>query len=210
MFYLNNAQMEQTLRFGDVIKDIPICFPVISYPSITEAYHIQVASPTYSVVLSPCCSIADKVLSIAPFLHLPGALFTNPFLAEDPKRVNIKSPANKSLPPRAWDTMDPSEKAERLAKGDGYVFVDYFIYDEHPLFPEYDINRKDGNINSKYYMIDFRTSIRIQCDKIINPKYSPGSSKVLQLSIETRELLRKKIGSFYLRIPEEDAGILAP
>lgn len=208
MFYLDTSQMEQTLRFGDVIQDIPICFPVISNPSSTESYYIQVSAPAYAVVLSPCCSISDKVLSIAPLLHLPGALFSNPYLAEDPKRINIRIPASKSLPLRVWDTMDPSEKAARLSKEDGYVFLDFFIYDEHPLFVEYSINRKDGNIRSKSYMIDFRTCVHVQCDKILNPKYTPGSAKVLQLSVEVRDLLRKKIGSFYQRVPDEDASIL--
>lgn len=208
MFYLDISHMEQTLRFGDVIQDIPICFPVISNPSPTESYYIRVTAPTYSVVLSPCCSISDKVLSVAPLFPLPSALFSNPYLAEDPKRINTKIPAEKSLPPKAWDTMVPSEKAERLSKEDGYVFLDFFVYDEHTLFREYTINRKDGNIKSKSYMIDFRTCVHVQCDKILNPKYTPGSAKVLQLSIEARDSLRKKIGSFYQRVPDEDASIL--
>jgi len=163
---------------------------------------------TLSVVLSPCCSISDKVLSITPFLPLSAALFKNPYLADDPKRINTKIPAIKSLPPEVWENMDASEKAERLSKEDGYVFVDFFVYHAYHLFPEYTINRKDGNIKSKFYIIDFRKSVRIQCDKILTPKYLPGSAKVLQLTIETRDLLRKKIGSFYQRIPQDDADIL--
>ncbi len=209
MFYIDTIKADPTLRFGDVIKDFPVCFPVISNPSLSEPYHIKVNSPTYSVVLSPCCSISDKILSIAPLQPLPSSLFTNPFLAEDPKRINSKIPADKSLPPQAWEKMEDSEKIERLSKKEGFVFVDHFVYDEHLLFPEYVINRKSGNITSKMYVIDFRTSVRIQCDKISNPTYLPGNSKVLQLSIETRDQLRKKIGSYYQRIPNEDAGILA-
>jgi hypothetical protein len=209
MFYIETTQADPTLRFGDVIRDFPICFPVVSNPSLSEPYHIQVNSPAYSVVLSPCCSISDKVISIAPLQMLNGSLFSNPFLLEDPKRINIKIPADKSLPPRAWETMNPTEKAERLSKQDAYVFVDNFVYDTHPLFPEYVINRKEGNITSKMYVIDFRTAVRIQCDKISNPTHLPGNSKVLQLTIESRDQLRKKIGSFYQRIPDEDAAILA-
>lgn len=209
MFYIDNRQAGPTLRFGDVIRDFPVCFPIVSSPSSIEPYHIQINSPTFAVVLSPCCSISDKVLAIAPLQQLPGSLFSNPYLAEDPTRINIKIPADKSLPPKAWEKMDQTEMAERLAKPDGYVFVDHFVYEEHLLFEEYTINRREGNIITRKYVVDFRTSVRIQCDKISNPKYEPGNSKVLQLSIESRDQLRKKIGSFYQRIPEEDAGVLA-
>lgn len=210
MFYQEPAQMEQALRFGDVIQGIPICFPVISNLSLLETYHIQIASPTFSVVLSPCCSISDKVISVAPFIPLLGAFFNNPYFAEDPTRINGKVPSEKTLPPIAWEGMSPEEKAERLSKQDGYVFVEHFVYDRHPLFAVNVINRRDGNIKTNYYMIDFRTAIRIKCDKILNSQYSPGAAKALQLTVEARDLLRKKISAFYQRIPKEDDLMLNP
>jgi len=209
MFYLDSSQMEKTLRFGDVIQGFPVCFTVIDTPSSQSAFNITVSAPTYAVVLSPCCSIADKVLAIAPLQQLENKIFANPYLAENPTRINIKIPAEKSVPPVAWGTMTPEKKANIMAKGNAYVFVDKFVYLSSDLFAEYTIHRKDGNIKTRYYVVDFRASNKISCDRILSPKYSPGACKVLQLSVEIRELMRKKISSFYQRMPDEDAAILA-
>ena len=209
MFYLENFQMEENLRFGDVIQGFPVCYSVIDTPSSQAAFNITVSAPTYAVVLSPCCSIADKVLAIAPLQELENKLFSNPYLAEDPARINIKIAPDKSVAPIHWEKMAPEKKAQMLAKGDAYVFVDKFIYKPNDLFAEYTIHRKEGNIKTRYYFVDFRSSNKISCDSIKNPKYSPGACKVLQLSVEIRELMRRKIASFYRRMPDEDAAILA-
>jgi len=209
MFYHDCSQMEQTLRFGDVIQGFPVCFSVIDNPSHQSAFNITVSAPTHAVVLSPCCSIKDKVLAIAPLKQLENSIFTNPYLAEDPTRINIKIPAENSLPPSAWENMPLEQKANRLAKGQAYVLLDEFVYAPNELFNEYTVNRRDGNIQTRYYGVDFRDSIKIRCDRITNSKYSPGVSKILQLSVETRELLRRKIVSFYQRVPDEDAALLA-
>ncbi len=208
-FYAEISKMDTTLRFGDIIKEFPICFPVISNPSSLEPFDIRITPPGFSVVLSPCCSISEKVLSVAPLLKLPSKIFSNPFLAEDPKRINRMIEAENSLPPQAWESMEASEKAQRLAKGKGYVFVDNFVYEESNLFEEYTINRKEGNLKTRHYMIDFRITIHVICDKIINPGYKPGPLKCLQLKIETRKCLREKIASFYKRVPQEDIEITA-
>lgn len=209
MFYLENSQMETTLRFGDVIQDFPVCFPVIDKPSSKEPFHIKVSTQTHVVVLSPCCSISDKLLAVAPLEKLSAKFFSNPYLAEDLTRINIKIPAEKSLPPDAWEEMSSEEKVNRLAKDDAYVLVDNFIYAPYALFPEYKVDRRNGNISTGHYYIDFRTSIRISYGQITNPKFQPGPCKVLQLSVETREQLRKKIASFYQRVPAEEAALLA-
>ena len=209
MFYLDASQMEENLRFGDVIQGFPVCYSVIDTPSSQSEFNITVSAPTYSVVLSPCCSIADKVLAIAPLQQLENRIFSNPYLAELPTRINIKIPAEKSVPPVALEKMSAEKKANLMMNGERYVFLDKFIYEPSDLFGEYTIHRKDGNINIRYYVVDFRTSNRINCDRILSPKFSAGACKVLQLSVETRELMRKKIASFYRRMPDEDAAILA-
>ena len=208
MFYLDSSQMEAALRFGDVIQGFPICFSVVDNPLYQSDFNITVAAPTYAVVLSPCCSIEDKKLAIAPLKQLENKIFANPYLSKDLTIINSKIPAKKSVPPIAWDKMDPGEKANRMAKGEAYVFVDKFIYAPSDLFAEYTINRRDGNLKTRHYVVDFRDSIKISCDRI-NREYSPGAAKVLQLSVETRELMRRKIASFYQRVPDEDAASLA-
>ena len=207
MFYVDSSQMDTMLRFGDIIQGFPICFSVIDNANQSD-FNITVSTTTYAVVLSPCCSIEDKVLAIAPLKKLDNRIFVNPFLLEDPMRINTKIPAEKSVSPFHWDNMDIGERTNRLAKGEAYVFVEKFVFAPSDLFSEYTINRRDGNIQTRHYVVDFRDSIKIACEHI-NRDYSPGAAKVLQLSVETRELMRRKIGSFYQRVPDEDAAILA-
>lgn len=208
MFYLEASDMEATLRFGDVIQGFPICFPKIDIPSHKYDFQITVSAPRYAVVLSPCCSIKDKVLAVAPLKQLENKLFVNQYLADDPTRINIKIPAEKSVPPSVWETMDVGEKTNRMAEGDAYVFLDEFVYAPNDLLPQYTISRKGGNIQTGFYVVDFRDSIKIACDRI-ERRYSPDAAKVLQLSVETRHLMRQKIVSFYERVPDEDAALLA-
>lgn len=208
MFYLDRSQMEATLRFGDIIQGFPICFSVIDKPSHQSNFNITVSAPNYAVVLSPCCSIKDKVLAVAPLKQLENKLFANEYLAKDPTRINIKIPAQKSVSALAWEKMDTLEKMNRMAKGDAYVFADEFVYAPNALLPEYPINRKGEKFKTGFYVVDFRDSIRIVCDHI-QRQYSPDAAKVLQLSVETRDLMRRKIADFYQRIPDEDAAILA-
>jgi len=208
MFYLDNFQMDEMLRFGDVIQGFPICFSVIDNPSDKSAFNISVSAPTNAVVLSPCCSIEDKVLAIAPLKQLENKIFANPYLAEDLTRINTLISAEKSMPPKRWENLDEEKKANLMAQGESYVFVDKFVYAPHDLFPEYVIHRKEGQVKTRCYVVDFRDSIKIGCDRI-NRAYVPGPAKILQLSVKTRELMRKKIGSFYQRRPAEDAVLLA-
>lgn len=170
MFYLDSSHMEESLRFGDVIQGFPVCFSVIDTPSFKSAFNITVSAPTYAVVLSPCCSIADKVLAVAPLQQLENKLFTNPYLAEEPTRINTKISPEKSVAPIHWEKMQLERKAYMLAKGDAYIFLDKFVYAQNDLFPEYTINRREGNIKTRYYVVDFRSSSKVSCDKIIGPK----------------------------------------
>lgn len=209
MFYLDVSEMEPNLRFGDVIQGFPICYPVVNNSSDQSGYNIAVSAPTFAVVLSPCCSISDKMLAIAPLQQLENKLYANPFFAEDPSRINIKVPPDLSVPPVAWENMPAEKKGELLSKGDSYVFVDKFVYKSNDLFPKYSIHRKTGKIETNYMILDFRTSVKISCSSINDPSYSVGPNKILQLTVEARDSLRKKIASFYIRMPKEDAAFLA-
>ncbi|MGC8494416.1 MAG: hypothetical protein ACP5SH_22060 [Syntrophobacteraceae bacterium] len=208
MFYLDALQMDKTLRFGDIIRGFPICYSVIDAPSNESPFNISVLAPTNAVVLSPCCSIEDKVLAIAPLKRLENKIFANPYLADDPTRINIPIAAEKSVPPQQWDKMDSERKANMVEQGEIYVFLDKFVYAPHDLFDEYPIHRKEAQFKTRCYVVDFRDSIKISCERI-NRVYAPGEAKVLQLSAETRDLMRRKIGHFYQRRPAEDAALLA-
>jgi hypothetical protein len=91
-----------------------------------------------------------------------------------------------------------------LVAGSSYAFLGLFMCAEHPLFPEYVINRRDRTqIPTRYYMIDFRHTYRVNCStkKI---KASLLAAKCLQLTSQAREDLRNKIAYYFARVATED------
>ena len=112
--------------------------------------------------------------------------------------------AEQSVSPNIWKNLPPEEKQKRLDVGYAYGFVDFFVYEKNDLFPRYTVNRKDENVETNYYMIDFRNIYKLSCDQIITPKDAPLESKCLQLSIKARSELRDKIANYYARVPKED------
>ena len=160
-------------RFGDVLKGFVALSPNIDEPLTPEKndYSIQVSMPQYIAVVSPCCSIKDQVISLAPLIKVRNTFFKNPYFVEDLTRINrLVSPEN-SLPPEAWQNMEPEIKEEKLRCEKAYTFLEIFIYKEHEIFPEYTIHRKKAeNITTQYYMIDFRHSSRVNCAKITKPE----------------------------------------
>ncbi len=209
MFYENPEHVDSALRFGDVLKGFAVCTPKINNPPLPDELNcqIEISKPPFYVILSPCCSIRDKILSLAPLVPIKNSLFGNPYFAEDPTRINIKIEPIYSLPSLAWESMDPREKAERLGKGLSYSLLEYFVYREHDLFPQYKIPRQQGDILSRHYMIDFRAAFRVACDRIQSPEQSPLECKCLQLNNETRGLLRDKILFYFSRITAEEIAL---
>ena len=205
MFYSSNPS--QALRFGDVVQGYVAATPTLKSPLATteeESYTLVIQRPFLLSILSPCCSISDKLLLLAPLIQVRGAFFDNPYFAADLTRLNRPMSPEQSLPPVAWENLPPDEKTKRMAQGESYAFLELFIYESHDLFPHYSVHRKAGNIETSVYMIDFRHAFRLNCDRVISPAAAPLESKRLELSVETRSQLREKISHFYRRVPAED------
>lgn len=202
MFY--QEEVDDALRFGDVLKGYILAASNIEEPSLSKSYKIDINVPAYCVVLSPCCSIGDETISLSPLIELRGSFFDNPYLAEDLTRINRKMGPQQSVSPQVWENFPPEEKQKRLEVGNAYAFVELFIYEKNDLFPKYTLHRRNGNIETNYYMIDFRNTYKLSCEKIKTPENAPLDSKCLQLSIQTRSELRDKIADYYARVPKED------
>lgn len=84
------------------------------------------------------------------------------------------------------------------------MFKELFVYAGHEILPKYSIHRKEGDIETNYYMIDFRNVSRVNCEKVITAENSPLEAKCLELSVETRAELREKVAAYFARIPKED------
>ncbi len=202
MFYADN--IDEMLRFGDVLDGIVLSAPELTDLWGAESYSINVQIPKYCVVLTPCCSIKESTIHLAPLVKLKNTFFRNPYLREDMTNINRVMAPEKTLAPQDWEILDEVKKNERLAEGNTYGFRNYFVYDGHELFSEYEINLTSENIMTKDYMINFKDAYKINCNDIIKHNNSPVSSKRLQLSIETRSELRAKIEFFYGRPAKED------
>ncbi|MDD4053060.1 MAG: hypothetical protein PHR28_14335 [candidate division Zixibacteria bacterium] len=202
MFYEDS--IERTIRFGDIIKGLIIATPNIEGPDNYKQYNIGVEIPENCVILSPCCSIGDETVLISPLLQVRNSFFGNAFLAEDLTRINRKMTAEQAVPPQQWAKLTPEEKERRAQEGLTYAFVEVFVYDQNELFKKYTVHRRDGNITTASYMIDFRNIHKLDCAMIKSPTDAPIEAKCLQLSIETRSQLREKLAAFYGRIPKED------
>jgi len=206
-FYENKH--DPVFRFGDVIKGFASSTPIIEHPLLTYdslKYNIEVSTSHFSVVLSPCCSIDDGILTLAPLQKILPSFYQNPWLVEDFTRINRKMPAEKSVPPHKWASLSQEIKEKEFdLEKDGYAFDDFFIYAEHPSLPKYTVNlpRMENQLTG-FYRLDFKTVYRINCDQIKRDKRQPTEAKLLQLSITSRSDLRNKISDYFARVPVED------
>ena len=196
--------MDEMLRFGDVLQGYIVAAANIDEPNSNNNYKIDINLPTYCIIISPCCSIGNKMISLSPLIELNGAFLKNPYFAEDLTRINRKMEPQQAVAPKVWENFPEQEKEKRLKEGYAYAFLEFFVYDKNELFPNYTVHRKEENIETNYYMIDFRNTFKISCEKIITPKDAPLESKLLQLSIQSRSELRAKLANYYGKVPEED------
>ena len=203
MFYEETPDM--ALRFGDILEGFILAASTIKEPTPTiKKYEVSIDLPIYSVILSPCCSIGDKVISLTPLIEIKGSFFDNPYFAEDVTRINRKMKPEQTVAPHVWDKFPPDQKQKRLNEGETYAFLSMFIYEKHDLLPIYHIKLGQRIINTNYYMIDFRNTCKVNCDKIISPERAPLELKCFQLSVRARSELREKITYYYSRPLKED------
>jgi len=205
MFYA--SQVSNALRFGDVLKGFFSTTPVVKEPPLSSDLKncsIDVYLPKFSVVMDPCCQIGNQSISLTPLLPIKKSFFANSYLAEDLTRLNRIMTPQQAVPPEAWAEMTPEKKQERLEIGDTYASVRLFIYEKHDLLPEYTIHVGTDDIETNYYMIDFRNTHKLSCNEIITAEKAPLELKVLELSVETRQELRDKVSSYYAAVPKED------
>ncbi|MGA2574181.1 MAG: hypothetical protein ABSF36_08320 [Candidatus Methanomethylicaceae archaeon] len=204
MFY--TEKVDTDLRFGDVVRGFFAVTPNINEPFVNGAnknYNIDVVFPVYSVIIDPCCQIGSKQISLTPLIEIWRSFFDNPYLVEDLTRINKQMKAQQATPPNDWNNYPEEKKATELREGLRYAFISLFVYEKHSPLPEYTIDMKGCKKTTGYYMIDFRNIHKVSCDKIRKPS-DAIETKVLELSIVTRNQLRDKIASYYgTRIKED-------
>jgi hypothetical protein len=195
-----SERTDRAFRFGDILQGLVLASPIANNLPVAGAYTIEVSSPLYTAILSPCCSIGEKTICLCPLVKIKKDFFNNPYFDEDMTRINRVMDLEQAVSPHVWNQLSPEEKDRRLQKGCTYALVDLFIYARHDLLQAYQL----GSLSTNYYMIDFRHISRVQSDKIINTKTVPLDLKILQLTVGARQDLRDKIAHYFGRIPDED------
>lgn len=203
MFYQENC--DPIFRFGDVIEGFTIAEPEFMLKKPQEPFRIAVKQYKYYVILTPCCSIADRQMLISPLIQLRPSFFDNPYFIEDMTRINRMMMPQQTVKPELWEKFPEEEKAKRQKVGLSYALLECFVYPPCDGFDKYSLNRKgEENIETQHYMVDFRETHKIYCDAIIKPENCPISRKKYQMTTESRAELRDKLVGFYSRVPAED------
>ncbi len=211
MFY--EPTNSKILRLGDVVKgylssETKIKQPFLSIEnSIYHKYTVNFEVPSFSVVLTPCCSIGEyNMICLSPLIELKKDFFKNPYLVEDFTRINRKIEADKAYAPDDWQKIPPEEQQEILTRGKVYIEYYLFIYAPNDYFPAYERRGQQ----TRFYMVDFRNIQTLRCDLIKSREYTSEedtnilASKCMQLSIQTREEFRQKLAQYFGRRPAED------
>jgi hypothetical protein len=225
MFY--HGSIDDKLRFGDVVKGYISAIPKLSKPF--EYANIEIQIPQFSVVLDPCCEIGNGKILLSPLEEISPELFDIPNLSKDVTLLNCEGKAKDFFHPKVWNKLSDEEKTEALVATPKYGHIGLFVYEGNPLFPEYTVIRTskyteviDPKTNLAKYeevkqvtkfstrsrMISFKTIHRVDCKLIVTPRQTTNEailgSIILQLSKQTRKLLRQKMAYYFLRPPPED------
>jgi len=210
MFYEEKSP-DPNLRFGDVVRGFVIAEPNMkpapAADSQPESYKVEILQPRFAVVLTPCCSIGDKRLTLTTFLPIHRDWLKNPYFLEDLTNLNRVVPPEKAIPPEKLATMSDEEKEQRLDRskpGGAFVHVEFFVYAPHPHLGEYSRTLCGEKHEIGHWAIDFRRLYNVSCDEVVKPERTPVRVKVLQLSVDARDELRHKMLKYFSRKAEED------
>lgn len=208
MFY--EERPDKALRFGDVVQGFVSLTPAVDGPILAldqSAYSVEVRLGLCAI-LSPCCSIRDGLLSLAPLRRVPSQYLENEYFAADLTNIDRKMEPHQALPRRRWEALPDPVKQARLREGRTFALMEMFIYDAHDFLPTYEVHVRRQPRTIGHYMIDFRDAFRISCSAIAAPHQSPLDAKLLQLTVTARQELRDKIVFYYSRVPDEELALV--
>jgi hypothetical protein len=146
---------------GDVVEGFALGTSRMSSPAELQEFSVDVRVPRFSVVLTPCCSIGDGMIALAPLDHIRLGWLTNPYFAEDLTRINAEMPPERSVSAEVWARLDEEERQRRLDSGEGYGLREYFVFAPHPTLGKYKGKRGSAEIDVEHWAVDFRALQRV-------------------------------------------------
>jgi hypothetical protein len=207
-FYAANP--ENGLLLGDVLTGFRLVSSVLDDPgNVAQEIKITVSCPEYFAVMTPCCSIGDKRIALAPLVPIKSSFWTNPYFVDDFTRINHKALESQLTPPSEWQKLSEAERADRESAGLAYGLVDSFVYAPHGLLKRYLAPKKGAPAEAGHYLLEFGSAVRVDCKHVVRNKAVPSGVKVLELTVETRNSLRAKLVNYFGRIPDEDTVAMA-
>jgi hypothetical protein len=196
------------LRFGDVISGLLFSAPNLNEPHLSllvSPHSVHLSIPVFSVLVTPCCSIEDKTISVTPLVAMPPEIFCTKAIEENPLIINSPMKQEDAIHPRQYENLAPERRTDAL----NYGFLNYFVYDESDFFDPYVLVTREGDkILTRKYAINFKDIYRVNCDKVQSAKQAPVELKRLELTPFTRRDLRYKVQNYYGRPTEEDKALL--
>lgn len=201
--YVEENDFDKNLRLGDIITGFSHIMPSFEdfFNNGTE-FKLDITLQHFFAILTPCCSIEDKIINVAPLREIKYQYFENPFYKEDMTRINRPMSPKNALPPSTWSRLAEEQRVEIEKKEEGYTLFEQFVYEHHEKLPTYESKYKTNpSITTGVYMIDFKEAFTVTSKKIHRGNTYP---KILQLTIKSRGELRNKLAYFYSRVPEED------
>jgi len=196
---------DRAYRLGDIVEGFILGAADLDSPSIAPMdYQIRITRPRFAAVLTPCCSVGQKTLSLAPLVKVKPRFFDNAYFAADLARINRPMSPQQTVSEALWNSLPEEEKQRRLGTSLDFALVELYIYEPHDLLPPYPVTHQGSSISVQHYMIDFRSAHRVECKQVVKPNQVPLGAKVLQLSRDSRGELREKLANYFARIPNED------
>ena len=212
MFYEERINANN-LRFGDVVQGFIETIPHIENPlsnSVLKGYEYKVETriPEFSVIITPCCSIKDNTVCLTPLERITSDIYRNlnEEIIKDFTILNTEVEQEDIISSFNWNLLSDDEKRKKKNEGKALVFIDKYFYKSHDFFEKYEIHLRGEEFFIDDYVIDFKDTFRIKCNKIIYQKVHTDilSAKSLELSKKARNDFRIKLSSYYARIPDED------
>lgn len=204
MFYSQN--ISNALRMGDIVQGFILGAAHQQEPKTSpHDYQVSLRSPLFSVILTPCCSIGERTLTLAPLVVINPKWLDNTYFAADLTNINREMNPEQTVSPEVWQKLPEVERTRRLEESRAYALVEWFVFPPHPALGTYKVKRGGAEIEVDHFAIDFRSAHRVECEAVVNTKQVPIAAKVLELGVEGRTELRNKLSGYFGRVPQEDA-----
>lgn len=205
MYYAES--MSPGFRMGDIVRGFVLSAAKQSRPVTSlHDYQVNVRNPAFAVILTPCCSIKEGTVALAPLAEISTQWLKNPYFEKDLTNINRPMNAEQALPPGKWDELTESEREKRLQSGSAYALHHWFVFPPHPMLPSYPLRVRGSDVSVSHYCTDFRAIHRVECQAVGDPKTHPVDVKVLELTPAARGELRVKLAHYFGRVPDEDVS----